>query len=437
MKLEWFSPLPSCKSGIAVYTWDIAEVFGRHADIRYWNFWGDEGRGLAPKFVVSDWNDRESRSTFNDGGIPIYHFGNNGAFHWPMWNLIEERPGIAVIHDGALLHLAVHMLVHVAKNRIQFVRTMQHYYGIAGVEAARGIIAGTIDSFDIAPRFPWTEYVLDRASAAVVHTRKLFDFISNNHKLPVLFAPLPAGAGLLEIARQKRVRLKFHDPLRVIVFGHLVPNRRLPNILRAIAESTYRNRIRLTIAGEISDRSRIASEVELLELQPQVSLEGYVSESRLHALLADADVAINLRHPTMGEASHSQLHLWAHGLPTLVTKAGWYAEQPPGTVVTAEPCREVDDIKGFLAHAFTQPESLIALGKKGCDWLIANHTPSSYVDEFVKFAEKIGSVPSWTLARSFSERAGAAISSLRLDAAQVTHASSLVRAIKSLSGLHS
>jgi hypothetical protein len=153
-------------------------------------------------------------------------------------------------------------------------------------------------------------------------------------------------------------------------------------------------------------------------------------------LLSNADIAINLRYPTMGEASHSQLHLWAYGLPTLVTKTGWYAEQPAGTVVTADPHSEVDDIKDFFARSFEQPESLLEVGRSGRDWLKANHTTSTYVRDLVDFAERVGSLPSWILSRHFSERAATAISSLHLDPDQLPFRPSLVRVIKSLAGIH-
>ena len=59
--------------------------------------------------------------------------------------------------------------------------------------------------------------------------------------------------------------------------------------------------------------------VELLGLRERVTFHGYVSEAELEAALDDADLAVNLRYPTMGEASGSQLRIWDHALPSLVT----------------------------------------------------------------------------------------------------------------------
>ena len=39
------------------------------------------------------------------------------------------------------------------------------------------------------------------------------------------------------------------------------------------------------------------------------------------------ELLINLRYPTMGEASLSQLRIWRHALPSMVTQVGWHEEQ--------------------------------------------------------------------------------------------------------------
>ena len=63
-------------------------------------------------------------------------------------------------------------------------------------------------------------------------------------------------------------------------------------------------------------------EVEELRLQDIVTLHGFVPAEALEAALASAHLAINFRFPTMGEASVSQLQIWDHALPSLVTRVG-------------------------------------------------------------------------------------------------------------------
>jgi glycosyltransferase involved in cell wall biosynthesis len=391
-KIEWLSPLPPCRSGIADYTNDVAEALSAVADVRYWNFFGDDGRGLSPRFLVADWNKVEGRRALECAGIPIYHFGNNPQFHRPMWHLIRRWPGVAVIHDQVLLGLAADAFARRSTPE-GFTRTMQRYYGAEGIAASRDILQGTADLIELGPRFPFTPYVLKRATAAVVHTRALRDFVATRFDMPLLYAPLPYRGG-----GSSSHRGGFRNPLQIVVFGHLGPNRRLPSILAAISESPYRDRLHLTVAGEIAGRAEIAGRIERLQLDGHVTILGFVTEQRLAQLLAGSDVAINLRFPTMGEASHSQLHLWAAGLPTLATNTGWYAEQPETTLVRIEPAREIEGIKEFIALAFEQPQLLLEVGRKGREWVERVHSPMLYAKNLVEFLGSIAGPP-WRRAR--------------------------------------
>ena len=56
--------------------------------------------------------------------------------------------------------------------------------------------------------------------------------------------------------------------------------------------------------------------------------EGWVDEARLWALMAGADVCVNLRHPTMGETSGSVIRALSLGKPLVVSDVGWFSELP-------------------------------------------------------------------------------------------------------------
>lgn len=435
MNIEWFAPLPPCRSGIAVYTSDIALELDRRAKVRYWNFWGDEGRQLAARHQVVDWKDDASWAQLNNGGLPIYNFGNNGKFHSRMWDMIDTVPGIAVIHDGTLFHLALDMFLKRKRDRAGLVRLMARLYGVSSAEALRQILSWKADHIALAPEFPMIEYVLERATAAIVHSRTLFERIKNTNSIPVLYSALPLAANVIEATNRSPVRSQFGSPLRVVVFGHLAPNRGLPSILTAIAESPHRNKISLTVGGEIQRRPDIEAQIRDLQIKDQVKITGFLEESALFDLLAASDVAVNLRNPTMGEASHSQLYLWAFRLPTLVSNTGWYAEQAEDVAVKCDTSNEVRDIKEFLARAIEQPETLLEIGRRGRDWVVANHSASGYADDIVDFASKVGRLPPWTLAKRFAARASQSLSSLDLDAERTVRLSSLVPAIKDMTGM--
>src|SRR5262249_58843846 len=106
---------------------------------------------------------------------------------------------------------------------------------------------------------------------------------------------------------------------RLILFGFLARNRRVEAIFQALAELPERKQFRLHVYGTLWDAKVVHRAIEKLGLEELVKLHGYVTDATLDAALAAAHMAINLRFPTMGEASASQLRIWNFALPSLVT----------------------------------------------------------------------------------------------------------------------
>ena len=119
-----------------------------------------------------------------------------------------------------------------------------------------------------------------------------------------------------------------------------------------------------------------------------VELHGFVPKAELDRGIARAHLAVNLRHPTMGEASASQLRTWAHGLPSLVTRTGWYATLPADAVFFVDPEDEVDGIKRHLARLLARPEAFAAAGRRGRELVAALHSPRRYAEGLVEIARQ-------------------------------------------------
>jgi CelD/BcsL family acetyltransferase involved in cellulose biosynthesis len=90
----------------------------------------------------------------------------------------------------------------------------------------------------------------------------------------------------------------------------------------------------------------------------------------------------------MGEASGSQLRIWAHGLPSLVTRTGWYATLPENAVFFVDPEDEIGGIKRHLARLLGRPEAFEAAGRRGRDLVVARHSPRRYAEGLVEIARQ-------------------------------------------------
>jgi glycosyltransferase involved in cell wall biosynthesis len=174
---------------------------------------------------------------------------------------------------------------------------------------------------------------------------------------------------------------------RLIVFGHLTRNRRLASILEALASYPRRDRFHLDIYGTIREAGEVQGQLGALNLRGQVTVHGWVPEATLEAALTAADLALNLRYPTMGEASASQLRIWDHALPSLVTPVGWYASIPEGAVGRVRVANEIADLHMHLDAFLADPEGYSQKGAAGRRILEERHSPAAYVRALLDLAE--------------------------------------------------
>ena len=163
----------------------------------------------------------------------------------------------------------------------------------------------------------------------------------------------------------------------------------MASIFTALNLLEDRSRFHLHIYGELYDSDAVSRQIEKLGLQDLVRVHGLVSEEELQTALAGAHLAINLRYPTRGEASGTQLRIWSHGLPSIVTKIGWYAELPEDTVVFVRAGSMVEDLYGQLIRYAANPQYFVEMGMNGYRYFVERHTPEQYVAGLLDFAAQV------------------------------------------------
>jgi glycosyltransferase involved in cell wall biosynthesis len=176
-------------------------------------------------------------------------------------------------------------------------------------------------------------------------------------------------------------------------------------VLEALAAIGKREQFRLDICGELWDEGQVRTQIERLGLSSIVNLYGFLPDDQVEQKLSTAHLAINLRYPSMGEASLSQLQFWDYGLPTLVTRTGWYTSLPEEAVAFVRPDHEVADIKAHLRAFLADPGAFRAMGECGRRSLIKN-APGRYIDAMAQFASEALRVSPRVSALALARRVG-------------------------------
>ena len=411
MKINWFSPLPPEKTDIGHYSIRILAQLTKYAQINIWTEQRNWDRTIDRLCPVKDSNSIKWVD-LNNSSMSVYNIGNNAQYHARIWDISTRHPGIVILHDYHLHHLFGGILKEHVCDEYLYYTIMQRYYGLHGRRDARDYWHGKTSIDYMSENYPLAEFALENALGAIVHTRYAFEKIAQQNQWPVILVPLPYPSSIDQATVQSHIKSRLNtvkSNCRLVLFGYLGPNRRVESVLQALAALRDSNKYTLDIYGKLMDKKLIERKIVELNLQNQVKVHGFVHEEKLDSALTQAHLAINLRYPTMGEASGSQLRIWNHALPSLVTKVGWYAELPDDTVFFVRPDNEVEDIIMALKEILENPERFRQMGEKGKKYLETGHNPDRYAQILVQFAQKVSSSSLIAVIRKLTERIGAEI----------------------------
>jgi glycosyltransferase involved in cell wall biosynthesis len=390
MKINWFCPLPPAKTSIADdYLAGILPSLSKHSELTLWTDQSSWHRELENSATIRRYEPRRiSSPELHQADVTFYNIGNNHLFHASIWQVSRRHPGIVVLHDLRVHNFFDSLYRGQWRDVAGYLTEMRRHYGDEGVRAAMELVNSGGANIDfMSEHFPLTELALENCLAVLVHTQEAFEQVEALKQWPVTLASLPRT---LPTDRDADAALSpAPPPYRLIMFGYMGRNRRLEAVLEALGALPERDSFRLDIFGELADGRSLRGRIVKLGLDRLVQLHGYTAETELNKALRSSHLAINLRYPTMGEASGSQLRIWYHALPSLVTKVGWYSALSPETVAHVRPEHEVEDIQSQLRAFLNHPEQFMKMGRRGLQVLREQHDPEIYTRTILDLAANV------------------------------------------------
>ena len=414
MIINWFSPIPPTRSSIALDTAAVLPVLARKAKIVVWTHEAIQPSGLEQYAQLRHYDPRAMPwEEINAADATVYHLGNHPAYHGPIWQVNRRHPGIVILHDLNMQHFFAGLVTQSVISRREYLETMESYHPEGGRERAEAFLSGAASVDEIYEACPLTGAAIENAEGVVVHTQEGRAQLAALTDLPVVYVPLlalPAStSSTIERKRTEETR-RTDRPYRIIMFGFLGLNRRLGSFLKALHQFPQRNRFHLDVYGTMEKEESLLEMVDALQMRDSVTFHGFVSNAELDEVLGRSHLAINLRDPTMGEASACQLRIWQHALPSLVTNIGWYATLPENTVAFVRREAELEDILAHLRDFLAAPEHYCELGRSGRLYVQEHHTVEAYVNDLMQLVDATIESRSRQATRWMADRAGKAMS---------------------------
>lgn len=390
-RVHWVSPLPPAQTDIAHYTTRILPELANSCDLVLWTDAPDWDRSLETYCEIRHLDpDRVQPRDFAMAGsgqgpdTVFVQIGNSWSFHAGFLRLIHRIPSVVVLHDLAIQELCVDAIRNRQFPRVLYEMEMARWYGPQGADSAAHVLKGKRSAFDLSRDIPGFEVTLDRALSVVVHTSAAYDALAETGAVPTYLLDLPFRPSQIKPSAGRATR----GPLKFVQFGYIGHNRRLLEVLRALAPLRDDVDFRFDIMGKVWDPHVVQTHIRELGLENRVTLHGFVAESELDARLAEAHLVFNLRYPTMGEASGSQLRIWNASAAAVVTDLGWYGTLGDTTVFKLPHEEEAEALQTLVRRLNADRTIGARIGKAGRTRLEALHAPLRYAKSIAHVARQ-------------------------------------------------
>lgn len=405
MKVAWLTPLQRA-CGISKYSLAVIPELARVADVDVWAPRTEDDYDCPAAPVHALRVDEATIEALGAYDVVFFNAGNNPAFHAEIHAISERLAGIVVIHDKRMHGFFFDLWAVLAGDPARYAAMMRYYYGEPGERFAARVLSGQAN-VDSDARFGLVEPAIFNARAIVVHSRDAASAVARYGELvPVRVLGLPfsmASMPGIDDLPTRRELLPNVPGKRVLLVssGGVFEQKRLENVLRAMASRpALRERAHLAIVGggRREYLQHLAALVGELGLDDAVTITGYVDDRTMYGWLAAADVAVNLRYPSMESGSLSLVEQMHFASPVVVSDTSHYADLPDAIALKIPvDDREVPALAEALESLVEDPALRAAMGTAAREFVARQHDPVAYAQSLVELATDLVAAEGGTL----------------------------------------
>jgi len=328
-RLAFVSPLLPLKTGISHYSGTLLPLLAELYDIDViveQNSVTDDWVNEHCAIRTADWLKHHP----HDYDRVMYHFGNS-PFHEYMFDLLTCVPGVVVLHDFFLGHLAS------KKYYKDFSTHLYYCHGYSSVLEMQ-----KTDQETVVWRYPLNLDILHNALNIIVHSpynqalAKQFYGDSAAKKWSVI-PHLKVPSKKISKATARTTLGLNKDDFIVCSFGFTGPIKLNHRLLEAWLASDLLNDERCILlfvgendAGEYG--ASLLAQIKQSKLKARIRITGWMNNEDYLNYLAAADIGVQLRARSRGETSGAVLDCMNSGLATIANANGTMADLPGSAV---------------------------------------------------------------------------------------------------------
>lgn len=330
-RIAWWSPWPPDASGVATYSSRLVPALAKAADVDVITAGPRRDHPQSGLRIVGQLP--EAAEAVQPYDHVVYSIGNSD-FHHHVLRAMRRRRGLVLLHDVRLvgLYRSLAMVEHPHKPTPHFASSMDVQYGDR-FEAGYFWDRFPTPEEEHRLRILMTREVQEHADAIVVHSHHAADLLRLDRRPGVAGAPVHV---LPHAARAPRAPREPGEVRTIVSMGILSEVKGLAQLIDAFAlVAPQHPELRLVLGGGGSEQElrRWREHADRAGVGGAVEITGFLEDDAYERLVERADIAVQLRTTTNGEASGAVTDCLVEALPTIVTDDGWARELPADAVM--------------------------------------------------------------------------------------------------------
>lgn len=380
MKIAWFTPF-STASAIGACSNLSTALLAKSCEVHLWLCESENLIATNLKIISYELQDEKLRDLKNYD-IIIYNMGNYFGFHGKIFEVSRLYPGVVILHDYVMHHFMAHYFCTYLGNTALYLAKLKKHYGKLPQHTPQS---------DWLLKFPLFEEAIKSAKGVITHSEFLARKVRGKFPGPVraLYFPYFDDARA-EVDTTLRPQNK-EKRLTLLTVGHLNSNKRIHNVLRALASvEEFKTFFHYEIIGPLDNLPYVNELREIIEqygLSTTVTMHGFQSSDFLREACQRADIFINLRFPTTEGSSWSLLEEFDYGKPIVVSDTGSFSEIPGNCVIKTNPAKEQRDLVRLFKKLIVNPDFYKQTGSDGRKYARATYSQSAYASGFLDFVQ--------------------------------------------------
>jgi 2-polyprenyl-3-methyl-5-hydroxy-6-metoxy-1,4-benzoquinol methylase/glycosyltransferase involved in cell wall biosynthesis len=391
MELAYFSPFNPQPSGISDYSEELLPYLAAHADIDLFvDGFEPSNENLRARFECFDYQRNAAViDKLREYDAIVYHLGNDHRYHTGIVRVMRQHPGVAVFHDFALQDFFLGQARDQADIKV-YLEELEACHGRHERQRAeehirRGSLPPQVNS---PLTFPLNARLARSSEGIIVHSewsRQRFSRIAPTVPIDRINHHITARAAAAPLRVKNNAR-----GVSIASFGLVTPDKGIERALRALSRLKDDHDFHYKLVGPAGNFPGLNELVRSCGLDERVSISGFVSLEEFEQLIAETDIAINLRERPVGATSGSLCRIMAAGVPAIVSNVGAFSELPDDAVVKVDHDEHAEPLlEAYLRRLIEDKTLRERIGKNARDHVLDHHRIESSAEHYANFLRRI------------------------------------------------